>query len=50
MTNSSQAKAIAQDQNLTEEAELTNGGFAMIGIIAALGAYVTTGNIIPGIF
>ena len=45
-----QAKAIAQDQNLTEEAELTNGRFAMIGIIAALGAYVTTGNIIPGIF
>jgi hypothetical protein len=50
MTNSSQAKAIAQDQNLTEEAELANGRFAMIGIIAALGAYLTTGNIIPGIF
>ena len=42
MTNSSQAKAIAQDQNLTEEAELANGRFAMIGIIAALGAYLTT--------
>tara|TARA_Y100001938_G_scaffold67538_1_gene93711 strand:- start:633 stop:785 length:153 start_codon:yes stop_codon:yes gene_type:complete len=50
MTSEVQAKAIAQEQNLTEEAELTNGRFAMIGIIAALGAYLTTGNIIPGIF
>tara|TARA_B100000214_G_C23493724_1_gene412874 strand:+ start:362 stop:514 length:153 start_codon:yes stop_codon:yes gene_type:complete len=50
MTKNVQAKAIAQEQNLTEEAELANGRFAMIGIIAALGAYVTTGNIIPGIF
>ena len=50
MTNKSQAKAIAQEQNFTEESELANGRFAMIGIIAALGAYVTTGNIIPGIF
>ncbi len=35
---------------LSEEAELTNGRLAMIGIVAALGAYITTGNIIPGIF
>jgi len=33
-----------------ENAELTNGRMAMIGIVAALGAYLTTGNIIPGIF
>jgi len=33
-----------------ENAELTNGRVAMIGIVAALGAYLTTGNIIPGIF
>ena len=50
MTSKVQAKAIAQEQNLTEEAELTNGRLAMIGIVAALGAYITTGNIIPGIF
>jgi hypothetical protein len=30
-------------------AEETNGRVAMIGIIAALGAYLTTGQIIPGI-
>ena len=33
-----------------EEAEKTNGRWAMIGIIALLGAYLTTGQIIPGIF
>ena len=29
-------------------AETLNGRFAMIGLIAALGAYLTTGQIIPG--
>ena len=39
------------EQNfLMEQAERTNGQLAMIGIIAALGAYATTGQIIPGIF
>jgi len=33
-----------------EQAERTNGQLAMIGFIAALGAYVTTGQIIPGVF
>ena len=31
-------------------AEQFNGLFAMIGFIAAVGAYLTTGQIIPGIF
>jgi len=31
-------------------AEKLNGRFAMIGFVAAVGAYVTTGQIIPGIF
>ena len=30
-------------------AEQLNGRFAMIGIIAAIGAYLTTGQIIPGL-
>ena len=39
------------EQNfLMEQAERTNGQLAMIGIIAALGAYATTGQTIPGIF
>ena len=33
-----------------ENAEKVNGRWAMIGFVALLGAYVTTGQIIPGIF
>ena len=29
-------------------AETLNGRFAMIGLIASIGAYLTTGQIIPG--
>ena len=32
------------------EAERVNGRWAMIGFIALIGAYITTGQIIPGIF
>ena len=35
---------------MKENAELQNGRCAMIGIIAGLGAYLTTGQLIPGIF
>ena len=43
------------DQNDTyegypENAEKTNGRWAMIGFVALIGAYVTTGQIIPGVF
>ena len=31
-------------------AERFNGLMAMIGIVAAIGAYATTGQIIPGIY
>ena len=34
----------------TPEAERFNGWAAMLGFVAAVGAYATTGNIIPGIF
>ena len=33
-----------------ENAERVNGQLAMLGIIAALGSYLFTGQIIPGIF
>ena len=33
-----------------EKAERLNGLFAMIGVIAALGAYACTGQIIPGVW
>ena len=35
---------------MNEQAEMANGRWAMIGIMAALGAYATTGQIIPGVF
>ncbi len=35
---------------MNEQAEKFNGWAAMIGFVAALGAYATTGQIIPGIF
>ena len=38
------------DVDQSAQAELTNGRWAMIGFVAAIGAYVTTGQIIPGIF
>ena len=36
--------------NYPEEAEKANGRWAMIGFLALLGAYISTGQIIPGIF
>ena len=33
-----------------EEAEKANGRWAMVGFLALLGAYITTGQVIPGIF
>jgi len=37
-------------RTMTPEAEKFNGWMAMIGFVAAVGAYFTTGQIIPGIF
>ena len=33
-----------------ENGELFNGRLAMLGIVAALGAYALTGQIIPGVW
>ena len=35
---------------MNEKAERINGWAAMIGIVAAMGAYFTTGQIIPGVW
>ena len=34
----------------TEKAERINGWAAMLGVVAAMAAYATTGQIIPGVF
>ncbi len=39
---------VTETQN--EKAEKLNGRLAMLGVIAAIGAYATTGQLIPGIF
>jgi len=33
-----------------EKAEMLNGRLAMLGVIAAIGAYATTGQLIPGLW
>ena len=38
------------DQPYFENAERVNGQLAMLGFVAAIGSYLTTGQIIPGIF
>ena len=51
-SNNSQIKKINSITKKIEKekvvAETLNGRFAMIGLIAAIGAYLTTGQIIPG--
>ena len=41
---------LPMEKFMSEEAEKFNGWAAMIGFVAAVGSYVTTGQIIPGIF
>ncbi len=38
------------DVDYMENAERVNGQLAMLGFIAAIGSYIFTGQIIPGIF
>ena len=37
-------------ESYPQNAEKVNGRWAMIGLVALVGAYVSTGQIIPGIF
>ena len=34
----------------TEQAELLNGRLAMLGFIIAVGTYITTGQVVPGVW
>jgi len=44
-----QTQLVEAYTNYPLEAEKANGRWAMIGFIALIGAYATTGQIIPGI-
>ena len=46
MTNSNPKVKTIEKEKIV--AETLNGRFAMLGLIAAVGAYLTTGQIIPG--
>ena len=43
-------QAVENYTSYVVEAEKANGRWAMIGFVAALGSYLTTGQILPGIF
>ena len=44
-----QVKVMEVTVTHNERAEMLNGRLAMLGVIAAIGAYLTTGQLIPGI-
>jgi|TARA_R100000655_G_C2858574_1_gene170998 hypothetical protein len=48
--NEVQPQVIENYTSYPEEAEKANGRWAMIGFIAFIGAYVSTGQMLPGIF
>ena len=45
-----QMKVLEVTVTHNEKAEQLNGRVAMLGVIAAIGAYAVTGQLIPGIF
>ena len=45
-----QMEIIEVKMNHNTNAELLNGRLAMLGVIAAIGAYCLTGQLIPGVF
>ena len=45
-----QPQLVENYSSYPEEAEKTNGRWAMIGMVALFVAYITTGQIIPGVF
>ena len=45
-----QMKVLEVSVTHNEKAEQLNGRVAMLGVIAAIGAYCVTGQLIPGIF
>jgi len=50
LPSETEIKSMLDNFNYPEEAEIANARWAMLGFIALLGAYTTTGQIIPGIF
>ena len=45
-----QPQLVENYEGYAPNAETTTGRWALIGFVALIGAYVTTGQIIPGVF
>ncbi len=45
-----QPQLVEDYKGYVKEAEMLNGRLAMIGFVAGLGAYITTGQLLPHIF
>ncbi len=45
-----QPQLVEDYKGYVKEAEILNGRLAMIGFVAGLGAYITTGQLLPHIF
>ena len=45
-----QPQLVENYEGYAVNAEKTNGRWAMLGFVALVGAYLTTGQIIPGVF
>ena len=45
-----QVKVMEVTVTHNEKAEMLNGRVAMLGVIAAIGAYCVSGQLIPGVF
>jgi hypothetical protein len=43
-------KGLTMKFGFTPEAEILNARAAMLGFVIAVGTYITTGQIIPGVF
>ncbi len=48
--NEARIQVVDDYSGYSKEAEKINGRWAMIGFVALLGSYVTTGQILPGVF
>jgi len=45
-----QMEIMEMNESHNERAEMLNGRLAMLGVIAAIGSYAITGQLIPGIW
>ena len=50
LSSESELKSKLDSSNYPKEAEIANARWAMLGFVALIGAYTTTGQVIPGIF